>query len=221
MYSTRRAKMMAMAISSVALLTACSGGQSQQPTPTNFTVEPASTDASATPTSSPSPTRNENDRGDLIKEVGEVAGMANPEDPEAPNIVQFKVTDIKPGACTNEYADGPATGNHFLQVDLEVETKKEMREGFEQIGASPASLLFQTDWHGFDSNGTTMNSIDSGATQMCLDESEQIPYEIGPAEKALGSVILEVSDTKGEIAHRPWFMGGGGWTWEYDISKSL
>lgn len=147
--------------------------------------------------------------------------MGNPHDTDAPNIVQFKVTGINPGDCSSTYADEPAEGNYLLQVDLEVETKKEMREVFEKLGVSPASLLFHTDWHGFDSNGTTMNSIDESATQMCLDESEQIPYEIGSAEKALGSVIIEVDDTKGEITHRPWFMDGTGWTWEYDITDDV
>ncbi|MEW1981220.1 hypothetical protein AB0333_09870 [Citricoccus sp. NPDC079358] len=147
--------------------------------------------------------------------------MQNPDDPDAPNIFQFKVTGINAGTCTYEFADPPAEGNHYLQVDLEVETSKEMREAFADSGVSPASLMFHNDWRGFDSNGTTMNSIDPDATQMCLDESDQIPYEIGSAEKALGSVIIEVSDTKGEIAHRPWFMDGTGWTWEFDITDEV
>ncbi|GAA1128558.1 hypothetical protein [Citricoccus alkalitolerans] len=218
----RRALALSLAASATALLASC-GNAEPQSGPTSFSVEPAGAEAtaSASASASPSPTRNENDRGDLIKAVGEVAGMENPNDPDAPNIFQFKITGINPGVCTSTYSDAPADGNYFLQVDLEVETTKEMREVFEESGASPASLMFHNDWHGFASNGTRMNSIDSGATQMCLDESGQIPYQIGSAEKALGSVILEVSDTKGEIAHRPWFMDGTGWTWQYDISNDV
>lgn len=211
--------------SAVSLLTAttllvASCADTPTATPSSFSVEPAgAASASESATASPSPTRNENDRGDLIKEIGEPAGISA--DPEDENWVQFKATSIAEAVCTSEYAEPPAEGNHLLQIDLEVETTKAMREALEESGTSPAVLTFNTGWFAYASNGTTMNSVDSMAAYSCLDEGDRIPDMIGPAEKVVGSVVLEVSDSTGEVAWRPWYGGGSlGWTWAYDVTAS-
>lgn len=220
MHNYRRIVAAPLALLTGLLLTSCGGDTPEPSTPLSFTVEPAGGEsASASPEPSPSPTRDINERGDLVKEVDEVAGISVSEDPSDENWMQFKVTGLKEAVCTSGYADEPATGNYLLQIDLEVETRKSMREVLEEWQASPVALMFNTDWHAYASNGTTMNSVDSGAAYTCLDSSDQIPDMIGPAEKAVGSVVLEVSDVSGEIAWRPWFGGGElGWTWPYDLA---
>lgn len=224
MYKRRQVFVVGLVASTGLLITSCGGGETEPAAPSSFSVEPAgggSPSTSASASASPTATTKENDRGDLIKDVGEPAAMFDPSTPDKEVWTQFKVTDIKEAECTSPYAEKPAEGNHLLQVDLEVETKKQMRDFFEESEASPAALMFNTDWSAYASNGTTMNSIDSAATYMCLNSEDQIPDMIGPAEKAVGSVVLEVSDASGEIAWRPWFGGGEtGWTWAYDLSNT-
>jgi hypothetical protein len=223
MHQRRRIFVVPLIVATGLFVTSCGAGEATPAGPSSFSVEPAggqSSSATASASAAPTPTARENDRGDLIKEIGQVAGIANESQSDG-NWMQFKVTDIKEAVCDSGYAEKPEKGNHLLQVDLEVETKKAMGDIFEESGMSPDSLLFTNDWHAYASNGTTMNSIDSSAAWMCLDSKNQIPDTIGPAEKVAGSVVLEVSDTSGEIAWRPYFGGGDlGWTWAYDLSSS-
>ncbi len=224
MHQRRRVFVISLAAATGLLVTSCGGGDAAPAAPSSFSVEPAggeTASAAASASASPTATAKKNDRGDLVKDIGEVAGWSNPDKPEQENWAQFKVTGIKEAVCTSDYPEEPAKGNYLLQVDLEVETKKAMRDLFEEAEASPTALMFNSDWHAYASNGTTMNGIDSVATYMCLDSEDQIPDMIGPAEKAVGSVVLEVSDASGEVAWRPWFGGGEtGWTWAYDLSNT-
>ncbi|MGM7669831.1 hypothetical protein [Microbacterium sp. A93] len=74
-----------------------------------------------------------------MKEVGEVSAVFDETDPDGGHPIQFKVTNIKPAVCTSDYAGIPDNGNHLVQIDLEVETKKEMRDLFTDWGVSHQS----------------------------------------------------------------------------------
>lgn len=220
MRQSRRIITAVLSLSAVLAVSSCSSGEPSA-APSSFSVEPAggSSSAPASPSSTPVPSRHETDRGDLKKEIGEVAAIYDETSSEQAIWVQFKVTDVKAAECTSGYSEAPAEGNHLLQLDLEIETTPEMRQVFEDMGASPTSLMFTTDWYAYASNGTTMNAIDSSAASSCLSESDQVPFEIGPAESVAGSVVFEVSDATGEIVHRPWILDGG-WSWNYDLTNS-
>lgn len=220
MHQSRRIVTAALSLSIVLPVASCSAGEPSA-APSSFSVEPASgsSSAPASPSSTPVPSREETDRGDLKKAIGEVAAINDETSSDPAHWVQFKVTDIKAAECTSGYSEAPTEGNRLLQLDLEIETMPEMRQVFEDMGASPVSLMFNTDWYAYASNGTTMNSIDSSAAASCLSESDQVPFEIGPAEKVAGSVVFEVSDATGEIVHRPWILDGG-WSWDYDLTES-
>lgn len=190
------------------MLTSCSSTPPQA-TP-SVSVPPAATQ-SPTPTPTPTLTRKANERGQIIKEIGESAGSrTNGQD--APPTLTFKVTSIKPIQCDMPYAV-PPTGT-LIAVALEVETTAEYSGPLTVNGQAGQISFGPHYWKGYADNGTRMNTVESNSLHNCMaDRSRLLPDYIGKGEKLNGLVLLDVSSPSGEVAFDP--SGSGGWIWKY------
>ncbi|MBK0421568.1 hypothetical protein JD292_05730 [Leucobacter sp. CSA2] len=145
------------------------------------------------------------ERGNPIKRVGEVAALGQNEADE----VSFTVTKITlDPTCSGEYPQEPKNG-HFIRLDVQVESTKQ--------GTGDFDFAF---WKWIRPDGTTAN-VDPGQDgngYMCLADSESLPRYIGPAEKATGSIVLDVPDTHGTLIAQPSYAGmTGAWHWEWAV----
>ena len=170
----------------------------------------------ATDTPTPTPTETQagadfgerviNDRGNLVKEIGQLAGvsLADHDDVLA---AQFAVTDVVVDIpCTDEYADAPQNG-HFIGIHLNVETTPELAQ--DEIG----TLSFgQWGWLGFDADGKRVNDP-VGNALWCMTATDQLPTDIGPGQSVSGWIVLDKPTTSGSVALT---MGAAnGWEWSY------
>lgn len=186
-------------------LTACSADPASSP---EVSVDSA-VSSPADPMSSPSPAQNE--RGQIIKEIGETAGLFTSEDDDTPTMT-FKVTSIKPIECDAPYA-APPKGT-ALAVSLEIETTATFFGPLSVNGQEGQVSFNPRDWKGYAPNGTRMNTVDFPNQQNCLvDNTQLLPDFFGKGEKLNGMVILDVTTPTGEIAFDP--SGSGGWIWKY------
>ncbi|WP_214466445.1 DUF4352 domain-containing protein [Microbacterium flavescens] len=200
-----------LAIAALTILTGCSAAPS--------TADPSrlpGTPPVATPTPTPSPTESEagadfgervvNDRGNLVKEVGQLAGTGRSDNQDLLTS-QFAVTDIVVDvACTAEFADVPANG-HFIGIHLNVETTRELAQ--DEIGTLSFS---QWGWQAFDADGKRVNDP-LGNARWCMDAGDQLPSDIGPAQSVSGWIVLDVPTPTGSVALT---MGAAnGWEWSY------
>lgn len=192
------------------MLTACSSPQPQsEPT---VSVAPAST-PSPTPTPTATPTTRTNERGEIIKKIGETAGLGNVDGGNVMTM-KFKVASIKAITCDAPYATPPK--GQAIAVALEIQTKPDF-EGPLAINGAPGMISFSPYyWRGYAANGTRMNTVDSNISQNCLsDRTVLLPDSIGKGEKLNGLVILDVSTRNGSVAFEP--QEGVAWTWNYSV----
>lgn len=200
-------RLQALSVSAVVCLTlvgCSSAGSAPQATAPN--VE------GATPTSAQtSDDQERTPRGNLAKEIGEPFGIHTEEKPDQ-NVVTYVVKniDVDP-ECTNPYPQEPEHGR-FIAVDMEVETAAdpEFTEVM-QIPVSPSARSFKM----IDANGTTVNSVSSGPSYGCLNQSEMMPSQVGAGERATGKIILDVPSVEGTLIYSESVMSDGGW--EFDI----
>lgn len=164
---------------------------------------------------SPSPTADESkdeygeriisERGNLVKEVGQLAGVSLADDTVA---ARFAVTDIiVDPQCDEEYADAPANG-HFVAIHLNVETTPELAQD-----EFPWVSFTEYDWQAFDAEGKRLNDPQGNAWS-CLSASQRLPNQIGPGQSVSGFIVLDVASTTGTLMLA---LSGSptGWEWEY------
>lgn len=189
-------------------LSSCSS-PAPQAAPT-VSVPPAATETPS-PTPTPTATPNRNDRGQMIKEIGETAGWKGDKDASTPTMT-FKVTSIQPIACDTPYGISP-TGS-MIAINVEVATTSAF-VGPLIVNGQEGLISFDSHyWKGYAANGTRMNAVDSSATSNCLtDRSKLLPSDIGKGEQLNGLVLLDVTSPSGEVAFDPY--GTGGWVWKY------
>lgn len=175
--------------------------------PASSSDEANSAEAEATETAAPAePEGEKSERGNLIKAIGEGAGITW----EGKEVASFVVNSIAvdPG-CTNEFATEPENG-HFVVLDVSLKTEPELAEA-----PSPSFGLAGIGWTAIAPNGTTSNADTfSGAAFMCLDDSEVLPSALGPGEQATGKIVLDVENPEGVLVHKPLFQDFG-WEWSY------
>lgn len=159
--------------------------------------------AEATPTE---PAGEKSERGNLIKKVGEGAGITD----NGTEVASFVINSITvDGQCTNEFAEKAENG-HILILDVSVKTEPALADSvFPSFGLNPY------DFKTIAPNGTTSNAdMGTMATYTCLDDSEILPQDIGPAEQATGKVVLDAETAEGTLVFKPGYAAAG-WEWEY------
>lgn len=191
-------------------LTACSSpkaadtGKTPQTTP--VAKDAASPAASPTAGGSEYGSIEKSSRGNLIKQIGQLAGTTS----VSSDVVtsRFAVTDVTLDIpCTSEYAE-PSKNGHFLGIHVNVETTPELAK--EQF---PALLFTSYDWQAYDAAGKRLNDP-QGNAYSCLDSGEILPSKIGPGQSVSGWIVLDVASPTGAVAFT---MGGSatGWEWSY------
>lgn len=176
----------------------------QTPEPAE-TPEPTDTTEATTTTSTPG---QKSPRGNIIKAIGEAAGVTN----EAGETVwTFVVTNIEVGfKCNSGIADPPKNG-HYVAIHIESETTAALADD----PYDTTVTFFASEFTVFDSDGKRENDSEGNA-HWCVSSDMQMPGIIGPAEKAEGVVVLDTSHDTGTIVFQPGALGGaGGWEWEY------
>lgn len=173
--------------------------------------------ATATPTPTPTSTADDdavatygerivNDRGYIVKEIGQLAGMSSGESDDV-TVAQFAVTDIVVDvACTADYAD-PAKNGHLVGIHLNVETTPELAHT-----TVPSVSFSEWGWQAFDADGKRVNDP-IGTGSWCMDSGDQLPADIGPAQSVSGWIVLDLPSDHGSVALT---MGStAGWEWTY------
>lgn len=200
-------------LAGLALAAATLAGCSSAEPATNPTA-PGVDAATAESTSSPDPTESTSARGNLVKKVGQPAGVTLPGQEDDP-VVTFAVKDIEVDpTCTGQLPQSPEIG-HFIVVDIEAETGTAAQ--FEEAFMGQDYQFNQHWWKFVDAKGTTANNIVSTPTYTCLPEAEALPGMIGPAERVTGKIVLDTPSTKGTlIFDDP--LSGNAWEWEIPAS---
>lgn len=148
-------------------------------------------------------------RGNLIKAVGEGAGVTNS---NGDTIAEFVVNSIEvDGVCNGDYP-APAENGHMLILDVSITTYPEL--------ADPESIVPTFNLNPYlmkvvAPNGTTSNAeLGSMASYTCLPDAEEIPQDIGPAENVTGKLALDSEVPNGTLIITP--MGSStGWEFEF------
>lgn len=190
----------------VLTLSACGGSDSNQGSAPS--VSPAS------PSPKPSTKGVElSKRGNVEGKIGDVAAIS---DSDGNFAAKFVVTDIElDPQCTAPYAQPPKNG-HFvaLKIDVEGGSAELMKQAF-----YTPSFNFAGNWWKFlDPNNTVINDVAGSETYSCMDDSQRLPDQIGPTEKASGYVVLDVPTTSGIIEYIDPSTQSG-WEWNLDDSK--
>lgn len=148
-------------------------------------------------------------RGNLVKEIGEAAGII---DGNGELLVNFVINSISPDVlCTEEPAE-PAENGVFIAVDVSVQTSPAM--------AAPDALLPSFDmspslFRTISPEGISSNaSPDTFAAFLCLDDTALLPGSIGPGESARGIVLLDVEYPAGTLIFEDFYTDSA-WEWNY------
>ena len=181
-------------------LTACGGTAASSPTaPTAEAVakSPAAADAGKSP------------RGNIVKEVGQGASITDPMH-DNKEVVNFVVNSIKPGKCTEPYAQ-PAKNGNVMIVDVTVETKPELNDAIMKTFS-----LSGYDFKFVAENGTTFNGDLGGMGYGCLPDAETFPSAgMGPAEKITAKVVLDVPQPHGILVLKAPLSNTNGWEYKF------
>lgn len=184
----KRSALALLALSALTL-TGCSGAESE-PTAPNVEAPAAGEPEKSEETLS--------SRGNRVLEPGDVAVVTGfeSEDDEVAKFV-IKGIEVDP-TCTGEYPEEAENG-HLVAIDVEIETGPEpgFSEGTYGGNFSMAPEVFRV----VDKNGTTLNSATSVASMMCLDQSEQIPSNLGAGERATGRMVFDLPSTEGVLIY--------------------
>ncbi|WP_140395066.1 hypothetical protein [Arthrobacter sedimenti] len=206
---------------SALLLAGCSTGANSPAAPT---VEPAAqsasdsadvatTEASEATSEEPSaeatsaaPEAEKSARGNLIKQIGEGAGLTD----EGKQVVTFVVNSIAVDVpCTGNYPS-PVENGHILVLDVSIVTEPALAESI-----SPTFYMNPYDFTEIAPNGTTSNAdLGTMATYSCLPDAEVLPQEVGPGENVTGKLVLDVTNPTGTLVFK--YAGApAGWEWTY------
>lgn len=141
------------------------------------------------------------ERGNIVKTVGELAELKNE---EGELLASFTVNSITVNPeCTSELAEftGSEAANGFLVgLDVTIETTPAYETG---------SILWGPwGWKAIDSAGVTFNDVPL-AIASCYPPEEELAGEVGPGEKRVGKILLDVPSDSGVLVFNNM------WEWKY------
>lgn len=148
-------------------------------------------------------------RGNLVKQIGEPAGII---DGNGVRLVNFVVNSITPDMqCTEEFAE-PAQNGVFVAVDVSVQTSPAMANPDAFISSFEMSPWM---FSAISPDGVSSNaSPDTFASFVCLDDSVLLPTSIGPGENAEGIVLLDLQYPSGILIFEDFYTDSS-WEWSY------
>ena len=180
------------------------------PAPAPTPVPEAAAPVASAPANSPADTSKfgpavKNGRGNVVKSIGQLAGY---DQTASGNMtVEFRVTGIRPNyQCTSGYSYPSLNGN-YIAVSFEVETLPSLAEA-----PTPAFYLSEYDMAILSPSGVLENDS-IGNALWCLQDSEELPWGIGPGQKAYGTIVLDSAYTSGSLIIA--LPGGARWEWTF------
>jgi hypothetical protein len=178
--------------------------QSAVPLPVETPTETATPTPEPTVTSVPL-----NARGNRPKAIGELAWVTKTEDLSSPMVFSLVVTAITVDPpCTSGYADAPKNG-HYVAIAIDLTTTPELatNEYFQSVSLSEYDIKVLSP------DGVLENDS-SGNAYSCLDSSETLSNDVGPGQRAVGSIVVDTANTHGAIVVT---FGGSPSGWEYSF----
>lgn len=150
-----------------------------------------------------------NDHGNLVKQIGQLAGLTSSKDDDL-LVARLAVTEIIPNyTCPATYSSMPANGQ-FIAIHLNVETTPELaNEPYPSVNFS------QWAWQAYDADNKRVNDV-TGNGFSCLDLSAQLPGDIGPGQSVSGYVVLDVPISISTVVLAP--SSPTGWEWAVPAS---
>lgn len=174
-----------------------SGDGPELPAPTSETTTSTSTPVSDAPEA--------NERGYLVKELGEEAGWsAAPGDIDG--AVTFAIDKIVVDPPCHEYGQPPESG-HTLVLHVRVATGDNR-----DTAMAAAGVLNSFNFAEVGKDGITRDA-DIG---MCTDPKRGLPADYGINQKYTGTIEIVVPEANGSLILKDQSMTGpGGWEWSY------
>ncbi len=163
-----------------------------------------------TRTPEPTPSASTNDRGNIVKIIGQPAMSLTRDREEA---VRFRVDWISENPkCDYPDYPKPPEGKKRIALHLTVETTPALAENEFGGYLSFDPIL----WKYINSDGTTYGG-DLGVASGILCETKEgpLPDTFGPAEKGAGTIVMEVPALDGTLIYN---SPNG---WEYDLAAAL
>lgn len=207
----RRGGAMLAASLALVLLSGCegdrSGAISQTQTPTaDVAVESAGpVDITADKDFGPETTQDE--RGTLVKKVGQWAGLRDEEDSVTDAV--FRVTEIDPDLrCTAEDASESINGR-FIGLQFEVETSPQLGE----TGSRATFNLHPEQFNAVLPDGQSVGRL-LGEGRTCLPRDIYLPDAVTAGMSVTGMIVLDVpEDTQAVVLEGTPFRSVRGWEW--------
>ncbi|WP_435300210.1 hypothetical protein [Timonella sp. A28] len=126
--------------------------------------------------------------------------------------VDFRITKIDTQVkCTGAFPEKPKN-DRYVRVYFEVESYPELKEN-EDFSIS------EHDFVAFDKEGVRINNP-QGNGYTCLSESDMLPISIGPAEKVIGSIVLDLPKGAAVIVLTN-LLTSNGWEWSLTSSDEV
>lgn len=167
--------------------------------PTELPSLPSETTATTSTTEAGPPT---NERGHIIKRLGEEAGWSLD---EADSGVSFSIDKVIVDPPCGEYGEKPESG-HTLLLQVRVATG-ESRES----ASVAAGILNPYSFAEVGSDGITRDAQDG----YCGDE-RALPHTFGINQKYAGVIELVVPEANGSLVlQQPSMENSAGWEWTY------
>lgn len=181
-------------------LAACSNsGEAAAPLPDL----PSKVDAPRPTAKSASPTVKTNERGHLVKKLGDKAGWGDEND-----AVTWTIDKITVDPPCGEYGEKPASG-HTLVLNIRVATGKDP-----EIAAMLPMLLNSGSFAELSKDGVTQPA-EFGLCRAGDDGFRGFPDAYGVNQKYRGQLELVVPEATGTLIHVSAMQNAGGWEWTY------
>jgi hypothetical protein len=146
-----------------------------------------------------------NEHGNVPKSVGELAELT---DYSGESLYQFTVTAIDVDIeCNTGWAEPPANG-HYIGIEVDMTTAPLLAE--QDI---PEVWLDSYAFTVLSPDGTQENDS-AGNSYTCLEDADTFPMQVGPGQRAKGTIVLDSAHTSGSIVYRE-PGAAGGWEWGF------
>jgi hypothetical protein len=193
------------------LLTACSGGQATEAADGPELPAP---DIAAAPTTSEAPAEEgpvRNERGNIVKALGEEGGITDQKPGEDPvPIVTFAIDSIAPVECTEPYGSPPENGQ-MVAVSMRISTAPELA-----TASNPYFSVSPVEFSYIGPDNITVTNLATIATYGCLSQGEMLtPDQMMPGSQYVGKIVLDLPAATGTLVYRPSMIFEGGWEWSF------
>ncbi|WP_007025175.1 hypothetical protein [Saccharomonospora iraqiensis] len=194
----------AAAVAALTLLAACSPPDSDADSSGDAPSLPATAAPSTAPEQDDGPETNE--RGHLVKELGEEAGVyPRGEGPDSPGGVTFAIDKVEVDPACHEFGQAPDEG-HTLVLHMRVATGDDR-----ELAQQASGVLNPFNFAEIGDDGITRPA----QVGMCTDPARGLPNNFGMNQQYTGVIEIVVPQASGTVALTTPVPNAGGWEWTY------